>query len=56
MILLFGPLEISRNDETQLARVWFNDKDKKDCIHHSCDMFHFLSEIESTIEIEVCNT
>jgi hypothetical protein len=42
-------VEFNRNTETQLVRVWFDDKvvmDKKYCIHHSCDMFIFLNEID----------
>jgi len=42
-------IEFNRNKETQLVRVYFDNKvimDKKYSIYHSCDMFYFLSEIE----------
>lgn len=42
-------VEYNTNKETQLVRVWFDDKvvmDKKYSIHHSCDMFIFLNEIK----------
>jgi len=42
-------IEFNRNKETQLVRVYFDNKvimDKKYCINHSCDMFYYLSEIE----------
>jgi len=48
-------IEWNRNTETQLVRVWFNDKvvmDKKYSIHHSCDMFNYLSEFEPEEEEE----
>ena len=48
-------IDYNRNTETQLVRVWFNNKevmDKKYCINHSCDMFYLLSEIESELEEE----
>jgi len=42
-------IEFNRNKESQLVRVYFDNKvimDKKYSIYHSCDMFYFLSEIE----------
>ena len=48
-------VEWNRNTETQLVRVWFNDivvMDKKYSIHHSCDMFYHLGELELKAEEE----
>lgn len=42
-------VEINRNGETQLIRVYLDGEevmDKKYSIHHSCDMFHLLNELE----------
>jgi hypothetical protein len=43
-------VEWNRNTETQLVRVWFDNKvvmDSKFSINHSCDMFFFLGELET---------
>ena len=49
-------VEYNRNEETQLVRVWFDNNvvmDKKYSIHHSCDMFYYLGELEEGRMIEV---
>jgi len=46
-------VEWNRNNETQLIKVWFDNKevmDKKYSINHSCDMFYHLSELEEEEE------
>lgn len=51
----FLKIEFNRNTETQLVRVWFDNQvvmDKKYSLHHSCDMFFYLSEMESEREKE----
>jgi hypothetical protein len=46
-------VEFNRNKETQLVRVWFDEKvvmDSKYSINHSCIMFYHLSEIKTQME------
>ena len=48
-------VEINRNEETQLVRVWLDNQikmDKEYSIHYSCDMFYQLNELEKEIEVE----
>jgi hypothetical protein len=55
----FLKVETNRNTETQLVRVWFDNQvvmDKKYSIHHSCDMFYLLSEIEPEPDTNTCET
>ena len=50
-------VEWNRNEETQLVRVWFDNQvvmDKKYSIHHSCDMFYHLGELEQEDDEECC--
>ena len=52
-------VEINRNEETQLVRVYLDGKeimDKKYSIHYSCDMFYYLSELDEELDrrCEIC--